>query len=118
MRVGTVVLRDTDSVLVAIKAFKRAGATLLPVLDENNRCKGWLRLDFAFDWLHQGKATLETAVSQLRTLPCLTVNPEDSVEQALLQFAQTPDREVIVADGSGRLMGILALRDLILATAG
>jgi NADH:ubiquinone reductase (H+-translocating) len=118
MRRDVVVLRDTDSVLVAIKAFKRAGATLLPVLDENNRCKGWLRLEFAFDWLHQGKATLETAVSQLRTLPCLTVKPEDSVEQALLQFAQTPDREVIVVDGSGRLMGILALLDLILATAG
>jgi CBS-domain-containing membrane protein len=46
------------------------------------------------------------------------VKPEDSVEQALLQFAQTPDREVIVVDGSGRLMGILALLDLILATAG
>jgi NADH dehydrogenase len=118
MRRDVVVLRDTDSVLVAIKAFKRAGATILPIVDDNNRCKGWLRLDFAFDWLHQGKATLETAVSQLRTLPCLTVKPEDSVEQALLQFAQTPDREVIVADGSGRLMGILALLDLILATAG
>jgi NADH:ubiquinone reductase (H+-translocating) len=118
MRRDVVVLRDTDSVLVAIKAFKRAGATLLPVVDDNNRCKGWLRLEFAFDWLHQGKATLETAVSQLRTLPCLSVNPEDSVEQALLQFAQTPDREVVVVDGSGRLMGILALLDLILATAG
>jgi len=118
MHRDSVVLRDTDSILVAVKAFKQAGATILPVVDDNNRCKGWLRLDHAFDWMHQGKAQLESTVSQLRTLPCISVQPEDSVEQALLQFAQTPDRELIVANESGEFMGTLALLDLILADAG
>ena len=85
----------------------------MPVVDEQRRCKGWLRLDLAFDWLHQGKVRLDFAVSQLRTLPCLTVKAEDSIEQALLQFAQSPDREVIVANERGELIEILALLDLI-----
>ena len=118
VRADAVVLRGTDSVLVAIKAFKHAGATILPVVDDNMQCKGWLRLDLAFDWLHQGKARLESAVSELRTLSCITVKPQDSVEQALLQFAQTPDREVIVENDTGQFIGILALLDLILADAG
>ncbi len=118
MRRDVVVLRDTDSVLTAVKAFKQAGASILPLVDDDERCKGWLRLDLVFDWLHQGKARLESPVGQLRTLHCISVKPEDSVEQALLQFAQTPDREVIVANDGGQLIGILALQDLILAEAG
>ena len=117
MRRDAVVLRETDTTLAAVKAFKQAGASILPVLDADMHCKGWLRLDLAFDWLHQGKARLETAVSELRTLPGIAVKPEDSVEQALLQFAQTPDREVIVADETAQFLGVLSLVDLILAGA-
>jgi hypothetical protein len=35
-----------------------------------------------------------------------------------LQFAQTPDRELIVADEAGLLIGTLAVLDLILADHG
>ncbi len=117
MRRDGPVLRETDSILAAVTAFKQASATILPVVDENNRCKGWLRLDLAFDWLHQGKARLDSLVSQLRTLPPMSVKPGDSIEQALLQFAQTPDREVIVINEDGQILGVLALLDLILADA-
>jgi NADH:ubiquinone reductase (H+-translocating) len=117
MRRDAAVLRDKDSVLAALKSFKQASAAILPVVDDEMRCKGWLRLDLALDWLHQGKAQLESAVSQLRTLPCVSVRPEDSIEQTLLKFAQTPDREVVVANDGGQLIGTLVLLDLILASA-
>jgi NADH dehydrogenase len=118
MRADAVVLRETDSVLVALKAYKHAGVTILPVVDDKMRCNAWLRLDLALDWLHQGKARLDFTVSQLRTLPCTTVKPEDSVEQALLKFAQTPDREAVVENDDGQFIGTLAVLDLILASAG
>jgi NADH:ubiquinone reductase (H+-translocating) len=118
MRRDTVVLRDTDSVLAAVKAFKQASATILPVADNETRCKGWLRLDLVFDWMHQGKARLDSVVSQLRTLPPMSVKASDSIEEALLQFAQTPDREMIVVNDQGQLIGTLALLDIILADAG
>jgi NADH:ubiquinone reductase (H+-translocating) len=118
MRRDPVVLRETDSVHAALKTFKQAGATILPVVDHEMRCKGWLRLDLVLDWLHQGKASLESVVSQLRTLPVISVKPEDSIEQTLLVFAQTPDRELVVANEGGQLIGTIALLDLILASAG
>src|SRR6476469_2558248 len=117
MRRDGPVLRETDSILNAVTAFKQASATILPVADENGRCKGWLRLDLAFDWLHQGKVRLDHPVSELRNLPPISVKPDNSIEEALLQFAQTPDRELIVVNEDGQILGVLALLDLILADA-
>ena len=79
------------------------------------RCKGWLRLEFVFDLLHQGKARVESPVHHLLILPFIGVKPDERVEQALLRFAQTADREFAVEDGEGRLIGTLALLDLVLA---
>ena len=118
MRRDAVVLRGTDSVRGALKIFQQTSESILPVVDDKMQCQGWLRLDLAFDWLHQGKTRLDSTVSQLRFLPCMTVKADESVEDALMEFAQTPDREVIVVDESGQLVGILALLDLILADAG
>lgn len=115
MQTGTAVLRETDSIRSALQAFKQANAGLLPVVDANMVCKSWLRLDFAIDWLHQGKARLESTVSDLRTLPCVTMRPDDSIEQALLQFAQTPDRVAVIANDGGQFIGTLSVVDLILA---
>jgi NADH dehydrogenase len=118
MRRDPVVLRGTDSIRTALQAYKQAGATILPLVADEMRCTGWVRLDLVLDWMHQGKARLESLVSDLRSLPFISVKPEDSVEQALLQFTQTPDREVIVANDAGQLVGTLALLDLILADHG
>jgi hypothetical protein len=37
------------------------------------------------------------------------VEPDERVEQALLRFAQTADREFVVENGEGQLIGTLAL---------
>ena len=115
MRVDPVVVRETDSVGSALKTFQQAAAFLLPVVDEAQRCKGWLRLEFVFDLLHQGKARVESPVHHLLILPFIGVKPDERVEQALLRFAQTADREFAVESGEGRLIGTLALLDLVLA---
>jgi NADH dehydrogenase len=118
MRRDLAVLRGTDTNLVALKAFKLSGAANLPVVDDDLRSQRWLRLDLLLDWMHQGKARLDSTVSELRTLPSISVKPDDTIEQALLEFAQTPDRELIVINNEGQVMGVLALVDLILAAAG
>jgi NADH:ubiquinone reductase (H+-translocating) len=118
MRRDPVALKETDSILTALKAYKQASATILPVVDEKMQCKGWLRLDLVFDWMHQGRARVESQVNQLRQLPFICAKPEDSIEQALLQFAQSPDRELIVTSASGQLIGTLSLLELVLATTG
>jgi len=115
MRADPVVVREADSVGSALETFQQTAASLLPVVDEAQRCKGWLRLEFAFDLLHQGKARLESPVHHLLILPFIGVKPDERVEKALLRFAQTADREFAVENGEGRLIGTLALLDLVLA---
>jgi NADH:ubiquinone reductase (H+-translocating) len=115
IRVDPVVIRETDSVRSALKTFKQAAVSTLPVVNESHQCKGWLRLDFVFDLLHRGKARLESPVHDLPILPFIGVQPDELVEQVLLRFAQTADREFVVENGGGQLIGTLALLDLVLA---
>jgi CBS domain-containing protein len=49
MQTNPTVIHQTDSVRSALKAFKQAATTMLPVVNEDRRCEGWLRLDFTFD---------------------------------------------------------------------
>ena len=114
MRTNPTVVRETDSVMSALKIFKQAAASMLPVVNEDQLCKGWLRLDFVFDLLHQGKAHADSVVCDLLILPAIGVKPDEPVDQVLLRFAQTTDREFAVENDGGRLIGILALLDLVL----
>jgi CBS-domain-containing membrane protein len=61
------------------------------------------------------KAPIESAVHDVLILPFVGVKPDELVEQALLRFAQTTDRELAVEDANGQLIGTLALLDLVLA---
>jgi NADH dehydrogenase len=115
MRTNPTVVHETDSVMSALKTFKQAAASMLPVVNEDQQCKGWLRLEFVFDLLHQGKADVESAAHDLLILPFIGVKPDELVEQALLRFAQTADRELAVEDDNSQLIGTLALLDLVLA---
>jgi NADH:ubiquinone reductase (H+-translocating) len=105
----SLVLRD------ALQIFHQANSSMLPVVDGGEKPKGWLRLDAAFDWLHLGKVTQENKVGDLLVLPAETIAATESVESAVLRFAQTPDRELLVVNENGCLTGTLALLDLIVA---
>jgi NADH dehydrogenase len=115
MRTNPTVVHETESAMSALKIFKQAAASMLPVVNEDQLCKGWVRLDFVLDLLHQGKARAESTVSDLLILPSISAKPDELVDQVLLRFAQTADREFAVENGGGQLIGTLALLDLVLA---
>jgi NADH dehydrogenase len=114
IRTNPTVVQETDSVISALKIFKQAAASMLPVVNQDQLCKGWLRLDFVFDLLHQGKVRTDSAVGDLLILPSIGTKPDELVDQVLLRFAQTADREFAVENDGGQLIGTLALIDLIL----
>jgi len=127
LRAGTVadlmqpvraLVREDDSVYSAFRIFKQAGLSMMPVVDSESHPKGWLRLDVVFDLLHHGKITVQSAVRELLVLPFVSAKREDNLNDILLQFAQTSDREFIVVDDDGQLIGTLPLIDLVLATEG
>jgi NADH dehydrogenase len=114
-RTNPTVIHETNSVRLALKTFKQAAASMLPVVNEDQMCKGWLRLEFVFDLLHQGKVGIESAVHELLIVPFIGVKADELVDQVLLRFAQTADRQFAVENGNGQLIGTLALLDLVLA---
>jgi hypothetical protein len=65
--------------------------------------------------LHQGKVGIESAVHELLIVPFIGVKADELVDQVLLRFAQTADRQFAVENGKGQLIGTLALLDLVLA---
>ena len=78
--------------LSALKIFKQAAASMLPVVNQDQLCKGWLRLDFVFDLLHQGKAHADSAVCDLLILPAIGTKPvsDELVDQVLLRLLKPP----------------------------
>jgi CBS domain-containing protein len=115
MHSNPTVIHETDSVRLALKTFKQAAASMLPVVNEDQMCQGWLRLEIAFDLLHQGKVGAESAVHELLIVPFIGVKAAELVDQVLLRFAQTADRQFAVENDQGQLIGTLALLDLVLA---
>jgi len=109
------VLSDSVPVLDTLKIFKQAQHSMLPVVDQNALLKGWLRLDFVFDFLHQGPLASEKRVSDVTILPADTVEPGDKIGDVVLRFAQTPDRAFVVVDQERKYIGTIWLLDLLLA---
>jgi CBS-domain-containing membrane protein len=106
---------ESVPVLGTLKIFNQAQHSMLPVVDENALLKGWLRLDFLFDFLHQAPLASEKRVSDVTILPADTVEPGDKIGDVMLRFAQTPDRAFVVVDPERKCIGTIWLLDLLLA---
>jgi NADH:ubiquinone reductase (H+-translocating) len=115
IRPHTTVIEETQKAIEALTRFRDAKASMLVVVDEENNPKGWLRLDAVLDYLHQGRAKLESPIRDLIILPAETTTPEETIGSVLLRFARTPDREFLVLNGGQKLVGTLAVVDIILA---
>ena len=109
-------IQESVLVLDVLKTFKQAQHSMLPVVDENARPKGWLRLDFVFDFLHEGTITSEKRVSDVVILPAETAEQGDKIGNVLLRFAQTPDRAFVVVDQDRKFVGSIWLLDIVLAS--
>jgi NADH dehydrogenase len=115
IRPHTTVIEETQKVVEALATFRDRKASMLVVVDDGNNPKGWLRLDAVLDYLHQGRAKLESPIRDLIILPAETTTPEETIGSVILRFARTPDREFLVLNGGQKLVGTLALVDIILA---
>jgi hypothetical protein len=51
----------------------------------------------------------------LLILPFTSAKTDEQLDQVLLRFAQTTDREFVIENSDGQLIGTLALLDLVLA---
>jgi NADH:ubiquinone reductase (H+-translocating) len=109
------VIEESQKVIEALTRFRDAKVSMLVVVDEQGNPKGWLRLDAVLDYLHQGRARLESPIRELIILPAETTTPDETIGSVILRFARTVDREFLVLNGGRKLVGTLALVDIILA---
>jgi NADH dehydrogenase len=115
IRRQTTVVEESQKVIEALVRFRDTKSSMLVVADHEHNPKGWLRLDAVLDYLHQGRAKLESPIRDLIIFPAETTTPEETVGSVILRFARTPDREFLVLNGGQKLLGTLALVDIILA---
>jgi NADH:ubiquinone reductase (H+-translocating) len=115
IRPHTTVIEESQKAIEALARFRDTKASMLVVVDDGSNPKGWLRLDAVLDYLHQGRAKLESPVQDLIIFPAETTTPEETIGSVILRFARTPDREFLVLNGDQKLVGTLALVDIILA---
>jgi CBS domain-containing protein len=65
------------------------------------------RLDHtSLDWLH-------TQVRDVMTPRPMAINPDDTLAEALRRLNQGKRRHLPVVDGSGKILGIISIRDLL-----
>jgi NADH dehydrogenase len=93
-------IRESALVIDALKTFKQAQQSMLPV----------------FDFLHQGTIISEKPVSEVVILPAETVKEHDKIGDVLLRFSQTPDRAFVVVAPDGKYVGTISLLDVVLAS--
>jgi CBS domain-containing protein len=61
----------------------------------------------------EGHASLEKRVEELMTAPAITVTPDRTVLSALSQMTDRRIRHLPVVNGSGALIGIVSIGDLV-----
>jgi CBS domain-containing protein len=59
----------------------------------------------------------DTPVSEIMTSPVQTVGVDAGIDEAIAQMAKTEVRRLVVTDAKGRMIGVLALDDLLTLVA-
>ena len=120
MSVGRICVRTVhtaspdEAVLEAARRMAREKTGTLVVLDLERLPIGILNdRDVMVRCVAEGKDASSTAVSELMSTPVASVRDSMPIEEALAQMATCRVRRVPVVDNDDRLVGILALDDVI-----
>lgn len=111
----TVILASPDeTVAEAAARMEREGVGTLVVTGEDRRPLGILTdRDVALRCVGRGLDPYATEVSDVMTSPVRTVPEGTAIEDALSSMAAAGNRRLVVTDADDRLVGILALDDVL-----
>lgn len=94
----------------AVKLARMFRYRVLPVVDSAGRFAGFLSVD---DVMLGGDRSLEIEVCLLHLMRGLTVPPDATLGDVLETMLQREFDKVAVVDGEGRLLGIIAYKDVV-----
>lgn len=107
MQRDVICIRENRPVSEAKKLFSDTRKHMLPVTGPDNVLQGVLMADKI------RKAGDDTVVKEVAIEPPLSLNPEDSLKDALYKFYDTDVERAPVVDKDGRLIGFITLRNII-----
>ena len=104
---------DTDkSVAYAAKMMRDEDVGLAPIV-EGNRLVGTLTdRDIAMRVVAEGKDPESTKVTEIASTDLVTVDPQQSLDEALRLMAKHQVRRLPVVEEDGRLVGVVAQADV------
>lgn len=120
MSAGKICTRTTftatrgESAQAAAKRMAEHDVGSLVVMDEYDRPVGIVTdRDFAVRLVANGLDAGETKVAEIMTVPLHAVAEETPIESTLSGMAGAGVRRSVVVDGNGKLIGIVALDDIL-----
>jgi CBS domain-containing protein len=91
---------------------------MIPVLDQDGRAIGAVTdRDIVCRTVAQGQNPLELTAEKVMTRPISTISPEADLEELTDLLEDRQIRRVIVADGDGRCVGVVAQADIARASS-
>ncbi|MDH5761134.1 MAG: CBS domain-containing protein [Gemmatimonadota bacterium] len=106
--------RPDETVVEAARRMKEHGVGSLVVLDEDRRPMGILTdRDVAMRCVAEGIDAEATEVRDVMSLPVTAMDEDAPIESALQSMAATSTRREPVVDDQGKLVGLLALDDVL-----
>ena len=104
---------DADkSVSYAAKMMKDEDVGLAPIVEGNQLIGTVTDRDIAIRVVAEGKDPESTTVKEIATKQLVTVDPQQSLDEALQLMAQHQVRRLPVVEEDGRLVGVVAQADI------
>ncbi len=111
MTASPTTIKPSTSAMEAARIMKSEDVGSLPIM-ENDRLVGVVTdRDLAIRLLAEGKGS-ETAVGEIASKDVVTVDPQQSLEEAARLMAEHQLRRLPVCEEDGKLVGILAQADI------
>lgn len=105
-------VKETDTVLDAAKRLSELDVGAMPICGEDDRLKGMITdRDIVVECIAQGGDPTSTSVSELAAGKPVTIDADDSVEEALHTMTQHGVRRLPVIDGHD-LVGMVSQADI------
>jgi CBS domain-containing protein len=116
MRTGIKACFPENSLADAARVMWEYDCGCVPVVDASGRVTGMVTdRDICMSAYFRGAALREISIGDAMSRDVLSVRPGDSIQSAEALMRHVQVRRLPVADGDGRLLGILSLNDLAIA---
>lgn len=104
--------KDT-TVRDALDLFRQRRFSVYPVVDEEGRLAGSISREDFFDYLKRDDVDRSSILDGIETYPLPVCLADSVVDDALEKMIREGRQKCLVTDGEGRLVGVLAIMDLL-----